>query len=219
MKSQKTALSLNIIIVFFVVLGTLLMFTGFKFMPADNLLVASNVEMFKFYTVDSNILMGIASLVFVICDLLFINKKIKDIPEGVYVFKLIATSAVVLTFITTALFLTPQYGFYAMYNNANLFFHLIVPIISVVSYVCYEKHLVDYTNALLALVPMFAYSIYYTSNILLNINNGGLTYKYDFYGFLQGNINSIYYVIPIMFIVSFLISVLLIYLNGKTRTK
>ena len=93
-------------------------------MPAKTLLEASKVEMFKFYTVDSNILMGIISLIISIYEIKLFKSTIKEIPKIVYILKFIATSGIALTFLVTLAFLGPQYGMYAMYNNSNLFLHL-----------------------------------------------------------------------------------------------
>jgi len=217
MKKIKVSLILNIIIVLLVIFATIFMFTGFKFMPGGSLLEVSKVEMFKFYTVDSNILMGIVSLIFIIYEKKLLKNKIKEIPKKVYIFKLIATSGISLTFITTSFFLAPSYGFYAMFNNSNLFFHLVVPVLSIVTYIFFEKHDNKYKYAILGIIPMFLYSIFYTTNILIHLNNGGLTFKYDFYGFLQGNLNNIYLVIPVIYLISYVISLLLVFGNRKIK--
>ena len=62
---------------------------------------------------------------------------------------------------------------------------------------------------------MLVYGIIYATNILVRLNTDGLTFKYDFYGFLQGNINNIYFVVPTIIIVSYLISLLIVYLNKR----
>ena len=213
MMKVKISLVLNILIIILVLLGSIFMFTGFTFMPSKTLLEASKIEMFKFYTVDSNILMALISFVFVIFEI----KNDKHIPKGIYILKMVGTSAIALTFLVTLLFLAPQYGFYAMYNNNNLFFHLIVPVLSITTYILFEKYDNKYRYALLGIIPMFIYSIYYTSLILINLDNGGLTFKYDFYGFLNGNINNIYIVIPSIYLVSYLISLSLVCLNKKIK--
>ena len=195
------------------------MFTGVKFMPDETLLELTKMEMFKFYTVDSNILMGIMSLIMVIYERKLLKKGIKEIPQSIYLLKLIGTSAITLTFIVTLFFLAPQYGFYAMYNNNNLFFHLIIPLLSIITYVFFESHDNKYSYAFLGIIPMFIYSLYYSSMILIHLNDGGLTFKYDFYGFLQGNINNIYVVIPVIYLFSYLISITLIFLNKKLSAK
>ena len=215
MNRIKISLILNTIIVVLVTIGTIFMFTGFKFMTDATLLEASKVEMFKFYTVDSNILIGIISLILVIYEIKLLNKKIDKIPNKIYLFKFIGTAGITLTFIVTAIFLAPQYGLYSMYNNNNLFFHLIVPLLSIISYIVFEKHNNKYKYAYLGILPMFIYSIFYTSNILIHLDNDGLTFKYDFYGFLNGNLNNIYIVIPIIYLVTYIISILLITLNKK----
>ena len=70
---------------------------------------------------------------------------------------------------------------------------------------------------LLGIIPMFIYSIYYISQVLIHLNDGGLTVKYDFYGFLQGNLNNIYIVVPIMYLFSYIIATVLITLNKKIK--
>ena len=219
MKKNKISLIINIIIVLLVFISSIFMFTGFKFMPDKTLLEASKIEMFKFFTVDSNLLMGVVSLIFIIYEKKLIKKEIKYIPQKIYILKFIGTCGITITFVTTAFFLAPQYGLYSMYNNNNLFFHLIIPILSIISYIFFEKYDNKYRYAFLGILPMFIYSIYYISMVLIHINDDGLTFKYDFYGFLQGNINNIYIVIPSIFIFSFIISILLIFFNKKTSSK
>ena len=85
------------------------MFNGIKFMPAQDLLTATKIEMFKFYTVDSNILIGIISLWLIIYECLLLRKKINKIPERVYILKLLGTAGIMLTFLVTLVFLTPRY--------------------------------------------------------------------------------------------------------------
>ena len=72
------------------------MFSGFKFMPSEALLETTSIGMFKYYTVDSNILMGICALVFLIAE-----RKQEKVSNNVYIFKLVGTSAITLTFLTT----------------------------------------------------------------------------------------------------------------------
>lgn len=219
MNKIKISLILNIIIVFLVLIGSIFMFLGIKFMPDETLLEVSKIEMFKFYTVDSNILMAIISLIFIIYEIKLLKGKIDKIPNKIYILKLVGTSAISLTFIVTAAFLAPQYGLYAMYNNNNLFFHLIVPLLSLISYIVFERFENKYKYAIYGIIPMFIYSIYYTGMILINLDNGGLTFKYDFYGFLNGKITNVFIVIPVIYLVSYLISIIIVYLNKKISKK
>lgn len=215
MNKYKISLILNSLIVFFVTIGSIFMFLGIKFMPDKTLLEVSKVEMFKFYTVDSNIFMGIISLIVVISNIKILQNKINEIPRFIYILKLIATSAIGVTFLTTLFFLAPQYGFYAMFNNNNLFFHLIVPILAFTSFIFYEKFESKYRYALHGLVPMVLYSLYYVSMILSHLDSKESIVKYDFYGFLQGNINNIYISFPVVFVAGYLVTLLILFLNKK----
>ena len=137
----KISLVLNIITLIMVVLATIFMVTGFKFMANTYVLESTGLESLKFYTVDSNILVGLASLILIIYEYLLLKKKIKKIPKYVYIIKYIATVAVSLTFLVTLLYLSPLYGskFLFLYQNSNLLFHLLVPLLSFISFVFYEK--------------------------------------------------------------------------------
>ena len=48
-----------------------------------------------------------------------------------------------------------------MYNNVNLFYHFIIPVIAFINYFIYEKHENRYKYALYGVIPLFLYSIYY----------------------------------------------------------
>ena len=140
--------------------------------------------------------------------------KIKEIPNRVYIFKMVSIAAISVTFIITLCFLAPMYGLYGMYNNVNLFYHFIIPVIAFINYFIYEKHENRYKYALYGVIPLFLYSIYYIANVLIHLDEG-ISFKYDFYGFLQGNINNIYFVIPVIYLLGYLLSLLTIFLNKK----
>jgi hypothetical protein len=180
-------------------------------MPDATLLEAKKITMFKFYTVDSNLLMGLTSLILAIYEIRFLKGKIDFIPNFAYILKLIGVSGITLTFLVTAFFLAPQYGFYAMYNNNNLFFHLIIPLLSLISYIFFEKHNNKLKYAFLGILPMFLYSIYYVSQIALHIN--GDIKKYDFYGFLRGDIKNAVIVLPVIYLITFTISFVIVLFN------
>ena len=216
---KKISMTINATTVLLVLIGSFLMFSGITFMPAVSLLDSSDINMFKFFTVDSNILVGITTLVFLIYEIRLDKGRIKKIPEYIYILKYVGVCSVTLTFVTTLFFLTPQYGFYSLYNNSNLLFHLIIPILSIVSYMLFDKTNKSYFDAIFGIIPMFLYSIYYISNVVIHVQSGGLTSTYDFYGFLGGNIKNIYIVIPVIFIADYLITILLFFVNKRLMKK
>ena len=69
MDKYKISLILNIIIVIMVIGASIMMFTGFRFMPGEIILESNKLGMFKFFTVDSNLFMGIISLLFAIFEI------------------------------------------------------------------------------------------------------------------------------------------------------
>ena len=189
----KKSLVFNSIIFILVLLGTIFMYIGYQFMTNTTLLDNAGIDSFKFYTVDSNILVGIASLIMLINEILLITGKIDKLPKYAYIFKYIGTVGVSLTFLVTLLYLSPLLGknFIFLYVNTNLLFHLIVPILSFISYVKYEKNSLEFKYTFISLISMFIYAIYYIINILTHLDNGKVVKEYDWYGFVVGGISSI----------------------------
>lgn len=217
MKKNKISLVLNILIVLFVAVATFLMFAGIRFTGNELVLESNSIKMFRFFTVDSNILVGIASLILIIYEIRLIKKSIKKIPDCVYILKQLATVSVAVTFFVTALFLGPTIptGYLSLYTNSNLFYHLIVPVLSMVSYVAFEKYDNKYNYAFYGMLPTAVYSVYYFLNIMLHLENGTVSMTYDFYNFLNGNIYNAFISLPVMYLVTLGISYLLILLNKK----
>lgn len=215
---MKKSLVYNIIIFLLVLIGTIFMFLGYQFMTNTRLLDSNGFEAFKYYTVDSNIIVGIASLIMVIYETLFLKNKIKEIPKYVYVLKYIGVVGVSLTFIVTMFYLAPIFGknFLFLYMNTNLFFHLIVPVLAVISYVKYEKNKLEYKYTFITLSSVIIYSIFYITNILLHLDkNGNVMKEYDWYSFVLKGMSSIFIVPIIIFLISYLISYVIYRLNKK----
>ena len=80
------SLFINIIIFLLVVIASIIMFTGFRFMFGHEIaLESTKLGMFRFFTVDSNIFMGIIAFVFSINEILFLKGKIKKIKLKYYI--------------------------------------------------------------------------------------------------------------------------------------
>jgi hypothetical protein len=217
MKKLKLSLLFNIIIVVFVTFASIMMFTGIRFTSNTVVLESSRFNMFRYFTVDSNLLVGISSLIVVIYTTKFMKNKIKEIPKWVYILKELSTVSVAITFFVTALFLGPkvQTGFLSLYTNSNFFFHLVVPLLAIVSYTCFEKYKNRSIYSFYGIIPTFLYSIYYSINIIIHLDNGQVNPYYDFYNFLNGNISNIYACLPIMYLTTLAISYILIAINKK----
>lgn len=219
MKKNKIALIINIIVVACTILATIIMFTGYKFMTGNEIVLESTkLGMFKFFTVDSNIFMGIAALILAIEEYKLLNGKIKEIDIHKYILKLMATAGVGLTFFTVFLYLGPisDGGIYSMLLNSNLFFHLIIPVLSIINFIFFENtDKLKIKHSLYGLIPMILYSVFYMINVFMHVENGNVAVEYDWYWFVQNGIWSCIIVIPVIFIFTFLISLGLYKFNNK----
>ena len=217
-KRYKISLILNIIIIALVIIASIIMFNGYKFMEGNTKLECSGFGMLKFFTIDSNILMGIVSLIFAIKEYQFLKGKIDGIPSSVYILKLMATTSVSITFSVVFVYLAPLFGsVYAMIMNANLFFHFLIPIFSIINFTIFEiNNKIKAKYSFFGLIPFAIYSFCYLINILLHIKNGAVSSKYDWYYFVQNGIVSSLTIVFTILIICYTINFLLWRINkGK----
>ncbi len=98
-KNLIISLILNLIVFILSVMASIMMFTGFKFMHGyEPILETRSIGMLKFFTVDSNIFAGIASLILSIYEIKLLKGKLDEIDTKIYVLKLMSATAVGLTF-------------------------------------------------------------------------------------------------------------------------
>lgn len=219
MKKLKISLILNIIIFILTVIATIMMFTGFKFMKGmETVLEATGFSLLKFFTVESNLFVGIISLIFSIKEIKIIKGNEKELSTKMYLLKYMSTSSVSLTFFIVFFYLGPisKGGIISMLRNSNLFFHLIIPVLSIISFTIFEKtNKIKFKQVIYGIIPTFLYGLYYCINVLTHIENGKVSYVYDWYWFIQNGVWTAIIVIPVIFLISYLISLCLWYFNKK----
>ncbi len=218
MNKVKVSIVLNCLIVLMVLFATIVMMTGFEFMAHETPMTATKLSVFQFFTVDSNILVGIGSLLLMIEEILSLKKK-REVRKFYYVFKYVGVVSVLLTLILTACFLAPFsiFGFFAFYQNSNLFFHFLIPVVSVISFVFFDRCLLSFKDSFYSIIPMACYAIYYMGRVLPHVQNGKVSYTYDFYGFLRGGVYTIFYVVPIIFLLTYAIGFLVFLIHKKIK--
>lgn len=217
-RKLKMSIFMNVLIFVLSLISTIFMLVGFKFMGDEIVFAATKIEAFKFYTVDSNILMGLVALFFACLELKKILGKIDEIPTYAYVLKLVGTVGVTLTFLTTVLYLGPiiSTGFFSLFKNSNLFYHLVIPILSIITFVLFENtDKLKLKHTFIGIVTMVIYSIFYTLSVVLHIENGKVIQGYDWYGFVRNGLSSVYIVTPLMLLFTYLISFGLYFFNKK----
>ena len=180
MKNNKLFIAsfiLNILTFLLVLVGVIVMIT-----IGSKALGETNITVFKYFTFQSNIFMGAVALVYAVYQLLIILNKRDKLPHVLLVFNHVGVTAVGLTFLIVIFFLAPGYGFDKMYNNANLFFHALVPIVAMINYMFLEKECsFKFLNTLFSIIPSLLYGIVYFI-VVVSLNAYG-DINIDFYMF------------------------------------
>ena len=218
-KKIKVSLTLNILIVLMTIAASIIMFTGFKFMHAyPTILQSTKIGMLRFFTVQSNLFAGIVSLIFAIKEIQILRGKISEISKRMYILKLMSSTAVGLTFFVVFAYLGPitPYGVPALLMNANLFFHLIIPLVSIINFVCFERtDKLRFRNSFWGILPTALYGVYYLTNVIIHMENGKVSPVYDWYWFVQGGVKTAFIVAPLMLAITYIISYVLFKLNKE----
>ena len=94
--------------------------------------------------------------------------------------------------------------------------HLITPLLCIISFIFFEAAEAKKLSVTIpGILPMLLYSFYYTPNILLHLDNGKVNPAYDWYHFLAGGLNTIWFVIPLLYLVTWIFAFALWALNKK----
>lgn len=216
-KRQKVSFVLNCLIFLITVFATVSMIIGFEFMGEIKVLSSASFKAFKYFTVDSNVFAGIVALVYMIYLILLSKGKIKVMPKWLSYLKLAAATGVTLTMMVTVFFLAPKSTttYFAYFMNSNLFMHLITPLLCIISFIFFEPAQLSFIESFTGTCPMILYAIYYIPNILLHLDNGKVSTNYDWYGFLFAGLNTIWFVIPLILLITWIFALCLWFVNKK----
>ena len=146
---------------------------------------------FRYFTLDSNFLMMVAALIAAVAELMVVTGRIDALPRWAAILTFSATVAVTLTMLVTVCFLGPtaQKGFWSMFQGPNLYFHLIVPLASILVLIaCERSFALTFREALWGLAPTVLYAVYYAVNVFTHAENGIVNPAYDWYGFVTHGI-------------------------------
>jgi len=190
---------LNILIVILVGIGFYMTFT---YRSAWMEFQMRGIMCLRYFTVQSNLFAGIVAAIAIFYQ-----------GRATKVLKLMSATATGLTFSVVVLFLGPVYGYGRMYRNANLFFHLIVPLLAMLDYVILpdapRKLKWKVASALLTVI----YGTGYIVNILINGTGGRYPNNNDFYFFLRWGWGTAFLIFAVIVLLSFGIACLLSGLN------
>lgn len=176
---QKT---LIMILDILVVLSVVYAVFGMVFSKNDAVLVTSGIGAFKYYTVLSNLLCALTSL---ICVVYLLFGKAENLPNVLYLLHMAGSSVVSVTLIVVLVYLGPSLGYGPMFSGVCFWLHLFAPVLGIITQMLlrHEESL-KARSSLWAVVPTILYGIGY---IAVNAANwtGKSNPRTDIYGFLK----------------------------------
>lgn len=190
----------NLVIVLCTIVGV-----GYYFIPGFPAYGISGVTCFRYFTTDSNILLGITCLIMLVFNIKNLVHPERPIPRVIYLIKLVGTVAAAVTMMTVIFFLGPMAaargGFHSFLNffRTNVFIlHLSNPVLAIVSFLFFEQtERFDLRSTLWSLAPTAVYSLVYLAEVIF-------TEKWpDFYGFTFGGN---YLIAPISLLAMYLVT-------------
>lgn len=172
--TKRLNLFFDFLIVVLVIISVFTMFNS-----SDGILTGSKWKAFKYFTVQSNLFMGVASGI----SLYFLVFKKDKYPTWIVVLKLMAVTCLTLTFLTVLGYLAPLMGIWLVFLGANLYMHLIIPVLSIVTFITIEPKVdLKFKWNLFSIIPSGTYGIFYLS-CLCAFNDFGNVDGWDWYAF------------------------------------
>ncbi len=217
-KRQKTALVLNCLIVAFTIFATICVILGFKFMQDISILSEKNFKSFRYFTIQSNLLAAVVAIIYIIFKCGPAGKNCEKLPTWLYLLKFAATAAVAFTMFITVFYLAPtsKNGYFSLFMNSNLFMHFVTPMLCIISFILFEPaDKTPFKTSFVGAIPAALYASFYTPNVLLHLDNGKPDPAYDWYHFLAFGLNTIWIVIPLLLVISWLLGLGIWALNRK----
>lgn len=210
--SRKTAAAIsffsNLLLVVLVVYSV----AKFFFASGDGNMEVKGPLCFRYFTIDSNILAAIASLLLLPCEFRCISGKSDAVPPALNVLKLAGTTAVAITFAVVLVFLGPTMGYGKMFEGTNVLMHAICPILAIVSFLFFDGGSpLSEKQSRPALLPVVVYGFgYLLMVVILTETRGGWP---DFYGFNAGGLW------PVSIIIMFSVNILFVWLLRKLHNR
>ena len=135
-------------------------------------------RLFRYFTTLSNVFCAIASLIVVICRLC------GSLPLWALLLKYVGTAAVTVTMLTVFLFLGPtSHDWKGLLTKAELFLHLICPLLAIVSFLFFEKTAMPAWTIAIGSLPVPVYGALYMYKVIYAPEEKRWE---DFYGFNRG---------------------------------
>jgi len=167
------------------------------FFGGEGNMEGADFSLFCFFTIDSNILVTIASAILIYYNIKNLRNDTNAYPKWALILKYMGTAAVGLTFMTVMLFLGIVYTYPRVLNSMNFFFHLLTPLLAFIGLCFFESGKISKKEMFLGTVPMVIYGIVYLLCVLV-FGVWDDVYFFTFGGHI--------FMAPISFVVMFLVT-------------
>ncbi len=199
----------------------------YMFFSQNGLLSSSGFESLKYFTVLSNLYLGITSLIVAICRTINIIKNKQDISIHVATLNFTGVIQVTITFLVVLCLLAPRSAqngnFFEPYMGANLFMHLIVPLVAILNYIFIEHTpKIRGRKLFYTVFPILAYGIFYILNYFNHFTGQDFDGKitYDWYGLILKDTPLYIAKLICLFILgTYLLTIIIYYLNKLADKK
>ena len=151
----------------------------------DGTLTAYGFSFLKYYTVISNALWSLLSVaMLVVLIRALAGHRSVSIPRLLFLFKYIVAAMLSVTFLVVVFMLAPMLGFAELFSGPNFWYHLIIPVMAIVEFICLDNYgTIKFSATFITLIPTIIYAAVYWTNILVNGVEGN-----DIYGILTWGI-------------------------------
>lgn len=164
------------------------------FFGVSGTLSSAGISSLKYFTVLSNLLEGVACIVWLAAQFARHKREAagaaepqgakKDVAGKAEAFKYVACVAVTITFLTVVLFLAPIYGMYLMVQGANFWLHMVAPLAAILEQLFLCDAVFTRIENRLTVLPVLIYGTGYVLNMIIN-GVGRWPATNDWYGFLN----------------------------------
>lgn len=125
---------------------------------SQSILSEGGLAIFRYFTIDGNIFVCVASIV-IISYLIYAYIKKKDIPNYIYILHLMSAVSSLLIFLTVMVVLLPYYGSILLAGYIMIVLHATNPIIVLLSFLFLYNNKIKKRLAILGIMPMAVYGI------------------------------------------------------------
>ena len=160
---------------------------GLEFWVLSGVLgLEEGAQYLKYLTVLSNLWLGVAEALYALSCLM------NEIPGWVKRLKYVGVTLTTLTFAAVLFYIGPKTGFVSAYADANLWLHLILPLLALIEYLIFHRtDRLTLRDTLLPLPLIAAYGAFYIGNLIMN-GYGGKSHPNDWYGFADAGPAGVY---------------------------